>query len=149
MKSPCRETRVFAMAGLVLVALAGCASHPNATTKSAGAESARAGSVATAAPAPLTGAAQDYMRQVIAEHARGPLDPGTTSSAKGAVAYDGWIAVGSTFAPDRGASFDAFLRNLRSRGGAYEVLEETQSGAPTRVLVQFEGKRIVVGRLQW
>ena len=156
MKIPCRNAPVFAMAGLVMVAFAGCAGGPEAASASqaraaqtSAAQTSAAKTPASQAPTPLAGAAQEYMRLVIAEHARGPLEAGTTATMKGEVAYDGWISVGSTFAPDRGASFDAFLRNLRSRGGAYEVLEETQSGAPTRVLVVCEGKRLVVGRLQW
>ncbi|MFN6144763.1 MAG: hypothetical protein ACK5AL_00220 [Planctomycetota bacterium] len=100
-------------------------------------------------PEPLRGAALQFMRDMLAASA-GESRPGFATVADGArVPYDRYCLVGGEFASDRTRSYFAFVDDLRRLRGDFATLEEDASGRPTKVLVEADGKRVVVTYLRW
>ncbi len=100
-------------------------------------------------PQPLRGAALQLMRDMLAASPGEPR-PGEATVADGTrVPYDRFCLVGSEFANDRTRSYFAFVDDLRRLRGDFATLEEDASGRPTKVLVEADGKRVVVTYLRW
>lgn len=100
-------------------------------------------------PEPLRGAALQFMRDMLAASA-GESRPGFATVADGArVPYDRYCLVGGEFASDRTRAYFAFVDDLRRLRGDFATLEEDASGRPTKVLVEADGKRVVVTYLRW
>jgi hypothetical protein len=117
----------------VAVALAGCAIFPHGPYE----------------PAPLRGPALQLMRDVIAAAAGAPSAGVVTASDGTKVPYDRFCLVGSEFAKDRLRTYFAFVDDLRRLGGDYAALETDDQGRPLKLLVDCDGKRVVVTYLRW
>lgn len=100
-------------------------------------------------PAPLRGAALQLVRDIVAASPGEPR-PGDATVADGTrVPYDRFCLVGSEFAGDRTSSFFTFVDDLRRLRGDFATLEEARDGRATKILVDVEGKRVVVTYLRW
>ena len=119
---------------LATLAAAGCAASPNQ-------------------PPALSAGADQVVARLLATYdqpQRPDLKgPGTATTSTGAtVAYDRSVVVGSTLTKDRGASFEAFLEDLKAQGGTYQVVGYSQ-GRVSSVLVRYQNQRMLISAGQW
>ena len=105
-------------------------------------------------PPVLTGVARELMAARVAEF-DGPDGPSELHGAPGrqliesgeSVAYDRWCIVGDRLRKDQ--VFDEFVVALREAGGEFRVLHSSRDGRVEKILVNLDGRRIVVSPLQW
>lgn len=100
-------------------------------------------------PAPLRGPALQLMRDMLAASGGAPAAGVATASDGTRVPYDRYCLVGSEFAGDRLRSYFQFVDDLRRLGGDYAALESDAQGRPLKLLVDCDGKRVVVTYLRW
>lgn len=131
-------------ASSLLLLLAACATAP------------AGGPSANPSPDPLTGAARALVLRHIAafDGADGPSplhgSPGNVAAMTGeSVQYDRYLLVGSALQAERARDFGRFVDELRALGGSYYVVQHSQDGQPTKVLVVVDGQRVMVSRLEW
>ena len=141
---------------VVLLSVAACTSATPDVLEDADPNSTRTEpSVGEATEPPvLTGVARELMAARVAEF-DGPDGPSELHGAPGrqliasgeSVAYDRWCIVGDRLRKDQ--VFDEFVVALREAGGEFRVLHSSRDGRVEKILVNLDGRRIVVSPLQW